>query len=195
MTDDKRPFSWTVLMGDGLLLLCALLGFTGSFLSLYGDPDASLRTATALDRCAANGDLLLICAVLFGLTTLAVWSLPRSRNAAAGGLTALWAVVVWWNWTGVVQGAGIVVRDITALFASRVNWGQVFPYETGLLPGQEADAVQLFLLLVLAGLALLSQPAQLTGPTVDQFPELLHGPDGPVFRVHITPEGGDGDGG
>ena len=44
-------------------------------------------------------------------------------------------------------------------------------------------------------LELLSQPAALTGPTLDQFPELLHGLDGPVFRIHITPEGGDGDGG
>ena len=44
-------------------------------------------------------------------------------------------------------------------------------------------------------LALLTQPAPLTGPSLDQFPELLRGPDGPVFRVHITPEGGDGDGG
>lgn len=43
-------------------------------------------------------------------------------------------------------------------------------------------------------LALLSQPAPLTGPSLDQFPELLRGPDGPVFRIHITPEGGDGDG-
>ena len=40
-------------------------------------------------------------------------------------------------------------------------------------------------------LALLSQPAPLTGPTLDQFPELLRGLGGPVFRVHITPEGGD----
>ena len=44
-------------------------------------------------------------------------------------------------------------------------------------------------------LELLSQPAPLTGPALDQFPELLRGPDGPVFRVHITPEGGDGDAG
>ena len=44
-------------------------------------------------------------------------------------------------------------------------------------------------------LELLSQPAPLTGPTLDQFPELLRSPDGPVFRVHITLEGGDGDGG
>ena len=44
-------------------------------------------------------------------------------------------------------------------------------------------------------LALLSQPAPLTGPLLDQFPELIRSPDGPVFRVHITPEGGDGDGG
>lgn len=44
-------------------------------------------------------------------------------------------------------------------------------------------------------LSLLSQPAPLTGPALDQFPELLRGPDGPVFRIHITPEGGDGYGG
>ena len=44
-------------------------------------------------------------------------------------------------------------------------------------------------------LELLSQPAKLTGPALDQFPELLRGPDGPVFRVHITPEGGVGNGG
>ena len=44
-------------------------------------------------------------------------------------------------------------------------------------------------------LALLSQPASTTGPALDRFPELLRGPDGPVFRVHITPEGGDSDGG
>lgn len=44
-------------------------------------------------------------------------------------------------------------------------------------------------------LALLSQPAPLTGPALDGFPELLRGPDGPVFRVHITTEGGNGYGG
>ena len=41
-------------------------------------------------------------------------------------------------------------------------------------------------------LALLSQPAPATGPALDDFPELLHGPDGPAFRFHITPEGGAG---
>lgn len=44
-------------------------------------------------------------------------------------------------------------------------------------------------------LALLSGPAPLIGPALDDFPELLHAPDGPVYRVHITPEGGDGHGG
>ena len=44
-------------------------------------------------------------------------------------------------------------------------------------------------------LKLLSQPAPLTGPSLDQFRSLLHGLGGPVFRVHITPEGGDGNGG
>ena len=41
-------------------------------------------------------------------------------------------------------------------------------------------------------LALLSQPAPLTGPSPDRLPELLRGLDVPVFRVHITAEGGDG---
>ena len=104
MTDNKRSFAWPVPVGDGLLLLCALWGFTGSFLSLYSDPEAVRRIAsapwlqaTALDRCAANGDLLLVCAVLFGLATLAAWSLPRYWTAAAGGLTALWAAGVLWT--------------------------------------------------------------------------------------------------
>ena len=44
-------------------------------------------------------------------------------------------------------------------------------------------------------LELLSLPAPLTGPGLNQFPDLLRGLDGPVFRVHVTPEGGDGDDG
>lgn len=155
MANNKRRFSWLVLTGDGLLLLCALTGFAGSFLSLYGNPDAGWREATALDRCAANGDLLLICAAIFGLTTLAAWSLPRFRGAAAGGLTALLAGVILWNRPEAAQGAGITVREITVLFARRVDWGQAFFYETELRPAQEAAAAQLFLLLTLAGLALL----------------------------------------
>ena len=153
MADNNHRVSWTVLMGDGLLLLCALLGFSSSFLSLYGG--YGLPGATALARCAANGDLFLAYAVLFGLATLVVWSLPRYWSAAAGILTALWAGSVLWNRTEVAQGACITVHDITVLFASRVEWGQTFPYETGLLPVQEAAAVKLFLLLTLAGLALL----------------------------------------
>ena len=153
MPDNKRRFSWTVLIGDGLLLQCALLGLVSSFLSLYGSH--GLPGATALARCAANGDLLLLCAVLFGLTTLAVWSPPRFWGGLAGGATVLWAGCVLWNRAGMVQGAGLTVRDISVLFSSQVSWGQVFPYETELLPAEEAGAVQLFLLLALAGLALL----------------------------------------
>ena len=155
MTDSKSHFSWTVLVGDGLLLLCALTGLAGSFLSLYGDPGAGWSSATALDRCAANGELLLAYAALFGLVTLAAWSLPRYWGGLAGGLAALWAVSALWNRAELVQGAGVTVRDVTVLFARRVNWGRVFLYESGLRPAQEAAAVQLFLLFMLAGLALL----------------------------------------
>lgn len=41
-------------------------------------------------------------------------------------------------------------------------------------------------------LALLSTPAPLTGPALDDVPELLGGPDGPAFRIHIALEGGNG---
>ena len=153
MADNKRRFSWLVLIGDGLLLLCALSGFAGSFLSLYGN--YGLPGATALARCAANGDLFLIYAVLFGLATLAAWSPPRLWKGLAGGFATVWTGSVLWNWTEVLQGAGITVRDITTLFVSRLGWGQVFSYKTDLLPGQEADTARLFLLLALAGLALL----------------------------------------
>ena len=152
MADSKRSFSRAVLTGDGLLLLCALTGFIGSFLSLYGD---RWHKATALDYCAANGDLFLTYTVLFGLTTLAVWSLPRFRSGAAGALAILWAGSVLWNRTEVLRGVGITVRDISTLFASRVVWGRTFSYESGLPPAQETNAVLLFLMLALAGLALL----------------------------------------
>ena len=42
-------------------------------------------------------------------------------------------------------------------------------------------------------LDLLGTFAPVSGPALDDFPELLRGPDGPVFRLHVTPEGGDGD--
>ena len=155
MADSKRRFSWTMLIGDGILLLCALMGLAGSFLSLYGNPGAERSSATVLDRCAGMGELFLAFAVLFGLASLIAWSLPRCWSAAAGGLTGLWAVIVLWNRTEVVQGAGVTVRDISILFSRRVYWGQVFLYESGLRPAQEAGAAQLFLLLMLAGLALL----------------------------------------
>ena len=48
MADKEHRFSWTVLIGDALLLLCALPGLAGSFLSLYGNPDALPDEAAAL---------------------------------------------------------------------------------------------------------------------------------------------------
>ena len=41
-------------------------------------------------------------------------------------------------------------------------------------------------------LDLLGTPAPLSGPALDDRPELLRSPGGPAFRIHITPEGGDG---
>lgn len=43
-------------------------------------------------------------------------------------------------------------------------------------------------------LDLLGSFAPPAGPALDDHPEALQGPDGPVFRVHVTPEGGTGHG-
>lgn len=155
MADKEYRFSWTVLIGDALLLLCALPGLAGSFLSLYGNPDALPDEAAALDFCAVNGGEFLACAVVFALIVLAVWSLPRYQYAAAGGLAALWACTLLSFWDEAAQGAGVMVRDISIQFSQRVDWGRVFVYERELLPEEEAAAVRIFLLLVLAALALL----------------------------------------
>ena len=43
-------------------------------------------------------------------------------------------------------------------------------------------------------LDLLGSFAPLDGPSLEERPELLRGPDGPVFRIHVDQEGGNGHG-
>jgi len=157
MAERDRRTSLLTAIGDGLLLLCALAGLTGSFLTLYGDgalgKNAPYR-ATALDLCAARwGDLLLL-AVVFALLALAAWSLPRYRGAAAGALAALTAIAAALNWERVIHGAGLTIHIISEQFSRRVTWGQTFQYDPGLTSLKENAAVRLFLILALALLAL-----------------------------------------
>ena len=67
VADRETRVSPLTFAGDGLLLLCALGGFTCSFLTLYGDRDlgryASYQ-ATPLDWCAARWDTFLLLAAL-----------------------------------------------------------------------------------------------------------------------------------
>lgn len=140
------------LLGDASLLLCALMGFIASFLSLYTNHGLG---ATPLDPCAAQTDLFLLLAAMFALVSLAVWSLPRFRWAAAGGLAFLVGAAAALNWETVVQGAGITVRTITGIFSLRVSWGWAFHYGPGLTPSEAIAAVRLFLILALALLALI----------------------------------------
>ena len=157
MTDRDARFSPLTVLGDGLLLLCAIAGFTLSFLSLYGGErlDEFIATpTTALDLCATQPGILLGPAVLFALAALCAWSLPRFRWAAAGGLAALWGLLLFFNWDRTVQGAAIAVRIISDLFTRQVSWGRAFAYESGLTPSQEGAAAKLFLMLALALLAL-----------------------------------------
>ena len=149
---ESRPFP-SALLGDGLLLACALTGLAGSFLSLYGG-GALQPEATALDRCAADAGSMLAWAALFSLAALAVWSLPRFRGAAAGGLAGLWALALWRHWDAVSTGAVLTCKAVSDLFAARVSWGRTFDYTSQLTPAQDARCVRLFLLLSLVGLAL-----------------------------------------
>ncbi|MBD5084070.1 MAG: transglutaminase domain-containing protein [Clostridiales bacterium] len=156
MAEREKRLSPLTVAGDGLLLVCALAGLAASFLSLYGDRTMGVYSVrrTALDLVAAQTDEFVLAAGLFALLSLAVWSLPRFRGAAAGALTAAWVCVVLTNWKSAIQGAGLTVRAVTEVFSRRVSWGQVFEYDPGLDLVKERSAVQLFLLLALAGLAI-----------------------------------------
>lgn len=157
MDEKKSGRSLLTLLGDGLLLLCAVVGFTVSFLSLYGDPAMgryAYARATPLDQAAANGSDFVLMAVFFALLGLIVWSLPRYRRTAAGGLAALWAALVLLDWKNMVRGALLTVRTISRIFADRVAWGRPFLYEAQFTWAEQGAAIRLFLGLSLAGLAM-----------------------------------------
>lgn len=155
MAEQEKRLSPLAVLGDGALLLCALGGLAGSFLSLYGDwGAASSARPTALDLCQAHTDVFVLAAQLFALAALAAWSAPRFRWAAVGALGGLWAWAALLRWREAAQGAGLTAAAITRMFAGRVSWGRALEYDPGLTLYQEGEAVRLFLLLALAGLAL-----------------------------------------
>lgn len=157
MNNREKRTSPLTIAGDALLLIFALTGLTASFLSLYGDRllgETGAFQATPLDLCAAQWDTFFSLAVVLALVALAVWSLPRFQLAAAGGLALLLGLLTYSNRETALQGAGITVRTIAAIFARRVSWGQTFLYDPGLTQTEEGAAVKLFLSLALAVLAL-----------------------------------------
>ena len=117
MTERER-FSPLAAAADGLLLVRALVGFTASFLSLYGSAEYGMYapySATPLDLCAAQGENFLTVAGIFALLSLCAWSLPRLRAAAVGGLAALTALVAALNLTQMVLGAELTLHTVTVL--------------------------------------------------------------------------------
>ncbi len=151
MAEFKIRVSPLTVAGDGLLLLCALVGFTGSFLTLYTNHGLG---ATPLDPCAAQWPSFFLLAALFALLSLAAWSLPWFRWVAAGGLALLIGAAAALNWETAVHGAGITIHIITAIFSLRVSWGWTFEYDPDLPLSAMPSAIQLFLVLALALLAL-----------------------------------------
>lgn len=151
MAEPKPRVSPLTIAGDGLLLFCALGGFACSFLTLYTNHDLG---ATPLDPCAAQWPSFFLLPALFALLSLAAWSLPWYRWVAAGGLALLIGAAAALNWETVVHGAGITIHIITAIFSLRVSWGWRFVYDPDLPLSAMPSAIQLFLVLALALLAL-----------------------------------------
>ena len=149
----SRP-GWSgalVALGNGLLLLCALLVFLWSFLSLYGI--VSHRDVLAVSSIP---DELLLChttvltalCVGLALLTLATWSLPRFRLVVFGGLCVVWAAVVYWLRQAVVQGALLVWQAIANLLYERCGWGEYIQFSLDLTLQERSAAVTLFLSLI-----------------------------------------------
>ena len=157
MTEQEQRLSPLPLLGDALLLVCALAGLAASFLSLYGGGESLVLSGiqhNALSLCAGDTRAFVLAACVLALLSALVWSLPRFRGLLVGTLALLLAGAVTLRWDQVSQGAGITVRDISVLFSSRVDWGRIFSYDPHLTQAQEARAAALFLLLALTALAL-----------------------------------------
>lgn len=206
MTEPNKPrFSPLALLGDGLLLLCALMGLTGSFLSLYQvtDPTAMDTAANApvpdavyslaLYISGHTGELCLM-AALFALLALAAWSLPRFRLPTAGGLAAVWAGTVLWNWEAFLQGAKLTCSAVSILCDQRLHWGLIYRFDCDLTAAEQLAALGFFLTLALALLALIVGWAVVRGRcwwivVLFTLPLLLPGlladyyPDWPAFMA------------
>lgn len=156
----SRP-GWSgalVALGNGLLLLCALLGLLWSFLSLYSiQPYQALLAVSYLPDGTLVCDyaLLTALAAALALVVLAVWSLPRFSLAVFGGLCAVWAGVVYWLRQAVVQGALLVWQAIANLLYERCGWGEYIQFSLDLTLQERGVAVTAFLALALSLLALL----------------------------------------
>lgn len=163
MTKHKHPSrsgrgGALVALGDGLLLLCALLGLLWSCLSLYGfenweGPVPVSFISSGLLLCDTSA--LTVLAVVLALVSLAVWSLPRFSLAVFGTLCAVWAAVVYWIRQAVVQGALLVWQAVANLLYERCGWGEYVQLTVDLTLREQAMAVTAFLALALALLALL----------------------------------------
>ena len=135
-------------LGDGLLLLCALLGLTWSFLSLYDV--AAYQRPMPVSFLSEN---LLLCyphiltalAVILALAALLAWSLPRLRLAVCALLLAGWAGFVFWRREAVLQGGRLILRAIARLLYERCGWGAPVGSAPDLPLSAIADSVTLFL--------------------------------------------------
>ncbi len=140
MDKSSRLSAAALVLGNGVLLLCALVGLAVSFVSLY-----------PLDIPPAA---LLPQAVIFALISLCAWSLPRYSGRVCLGLAALWGFNLFLNWQKAVQGAMLVTSVCLEFVCSRLGYVPLIHYD--LPPAvSQTEVTVTFLTLALALLALL----------------------------------------
>lgn len=168
MTRRKSKGGFLNLLGNGLLLLCALVGLLRTFLSLYPDvleqfqivviSSSSIRSSAYTATPAALEtavQYLTILAIFLAVVVLVIWSLPRFRLPAAAFYAVLLMAAILRYRTYLPDGAKLIYRSIANMFAERVGWISAVSFTFDLSAKDHLAAVFLFLAVALAALALL----------------------------------------
>lgn len=143
-----------VLLGDFLLLSCALVGSLISFFTLYAN---TTYRNDPLNLFFLRYDSLWLIglSLCLALTFALLWSLPRFRRLMSAVLAVGWTGFVllvrkdFWN------GAQLTAKVIADLFEDRVGWFGTLHLDLNLTSAQELLAAERFLFPVILLLAFL----------------------------------------
>lgn len=163
MTDVKRtpvPRRSRLLcvLGDELLLLCALMGALYSFSSLY--QFSHVRSVIAVSYIPPDLPVLdlgavTLAALLSGLAALVLWSLPRFRLPLLTAAAAGWCGAAWRLREQLAAGGQMVWRTVANLLFDRCGWGRHWEPLQGLSASEQTAALTALMSMAVILLALL----------------------------------------